>query len=218
MSDQAERLPIRLAHSWVNLYTRGLPADRRDARRAEITSDLWEHCHDGSGAATESVLGRVIAGVPADIAWWAEERGLAREGSAMDMSRYQFTIILGIAMLAVLVLWAGLSSTAAALVAGLMFLSLVGLTPGLVGSPVGTSSGKEAHMQKGIINRRRTMLLIMLAVSVIVYAGTYAYAMSLEEWGDTKATIFVTVSLVAPAVGLIALVLLVVDVVRARRS
>ena len=41
MSDQAERLPIRLAHSWVTLYTRGLPAGRRDARRAEITSDLW---------------------------------------------------------------------------------------------------------------------------------------------------------------------------------
>jgi hypothetical protein len=45
----------------------------RDARRAEIMSDLWEQCHAegtrGRCAATAlAVLGRVVRGVPADLA------------------------------------------------------------------------------------------------------------------------------------------------------
>ena len=224
MSDLTTRLPVRLAQAWVALYTRGLPADRRDARRAEISSDLWEHGHDaacdGSRDGTASVLGRVLAGVPADISWRVEERGLARDRGAMDPSWYgqrvlrHQLIIPGIAVLVGLVTLAGLPSAAAALLAGLMVLALVGL----MASPVGTSSGTGAHMQTGLILRRRTTLLIVLAVSVIVLASTYAYAMSLEHWGHTRELIFTSVSLLSLVVGLLALVLLVVDVVRARRS
>lgn len=229
MSDRAARLPIRLAHLWVALYTRGLPTDRRDARHAEITSDLWEHCHDdardGSGGVPVSVLGRVMAGVPADIAWWVVERGLAREGSAMDTSwygrrmlRHHHIIIPAISVLVALVTLADLSGTAGALLGVLMVLALVGLTRGLVGSPVGTASGRGTHMETGIIHRRRTTLLIVLAVSMIILAGTYAYAMSLEHWRDAQERVFVGVGMVMPAVGLLALVVLVADVVRARRS
>jgi hypothetical protein len=231
MSDLAERLPVRLAQAWVALYTRGLPADRRDARRAEISSDLWEQCHDGSrdgsASATASVLGRVLAGALADISWRVEERGFARKVGAMDASWYgqqvqrrQIIIIPGISVLVGVVTLAGLSGAAAALLAGLMALALVGLTRGLMVSPVGSLSGKGTHMETGIsINqRRRKTLLIVLGVSVIVLAGTYAYAMSLEDWGDTREVIFPVVSLVSLAVGLGALILLVANIARARRS
>jgi hypothetical protein len=231
MSGLAERLPIQLAQAWVALYTRGLPADRRDARRAEITSDLWEQCYDGSrdgsGSVSTSVLGRVLAGVHADISWRVEERRFARKGGAMDASSYgqqvlqrQIIIIPGISVLVGVVTLAGMSSAAAALLAGLMILALIGLTRGLMVNPVGSSSGKGTHMETGISihQRRRKTLLIVLAVSVIILAVDYAYAMSLEEWGDTREVIFPVVSVVSVIVALGALILLVVNVAQARRS
>ena len=36
-------LAVGMTRSWVTLYTSGLPRELRDARRAEIDSDLWEH-------------------------------------------------------------------------------------------------------------------------------------------------------------------------------
>jgi hypothetical protein len=36
-------LLVRVAEGWVAWYTRGLPAEVRDARRAELRSDLFEH-------------------------------------------------------------------------------------------------------------------------------------------------------------------------------
>jgi hypothetical protein len=229
MSDLTERLPVRLAHAWVALYTRGLPADRRDARRAEITSDVWEHrddhARDGSDGVAGSVLSRVLAGMPADISWRVEERGIARKESAIAppwhgqrVLRRQIIIIPGIAVLAGMVALLSLPGAAAALLAGLMILALVGLMRGLLRSPVGTAAGTGAHMETRVDHRRRATLLIVLAVSVIVLAGTYAYAMSLEHWGDTRALIFLGLGWGSLAVGLVALVLLVADVVRARRS
>ena len=73
-------------------------------------------------------------------------------------------------------------------------------------------------MGTGLVHRRRTTLLMVLAVSMIVLAGTYAYAMSLDHWGDTAELVFVGVGMVTPVVGLLALILLVVNVVRTRRS
>jgi hypothetical protein len=227
MSGLAKRLTVQLAQAWVALYTRGLPVDRRDARRAEISSDLWEQCYDGSrdgsGSVSVSVLGRVLAGVPADISWRAEERRFARNGSAMDASwmlQRQIFIIPGISVLVGVVTLAGLSGAAAALLAGLMVLALIGLTRGLMVSPVGSSSGKGTHMETGIkINqRRRKTLLIVLAVSVIVLAVDYAYAMSLENWGDTREVIFPVVSVVSVIVALGALILLAVNVAQERRK
>jgi len=65
---------------WVRLYTLGLEKDARHQRRAEIDSDLWEHrSHaategEGSAATSLSILGRWVAGVPADLSWRALQR------------------------------------------------------------------------------------------------------------------------------------------------
>jgi hypothetical protein len=73
-------LALALARAWVRLYTRGLPAQLRDSRRAEIECDLWEQRHDEQSrrsrrsATTARVLGRVLRGVPSDLSWRLEHR------------------------------------------------------------------------------------------------------------------------------------------------
>ena len=73
-------LVIAFARAWVRLYTRGLPAAVRDARRSELESDLWEQRHEEAArgrrpAATAlRLLGRAVRGAPADLAWRFEQR------------------------------------------------------------------------------------------------------------------------------------------------
>jgi hypothetical protein len=64
-----------LVRGWAGLYTRGLPAQLRDARRDEVDDDLW--CQHEEAAAlgrparslgAEMFL-RLLLGMPADISW-----------------------------------------------------------------------------------------------------------------------------------------------------
>jgi hypothetical protein len=71
---------LRLAHGlvrfWTTLYTSGMPDALRDARRAEIESDLWESRHDRRPASDVSVaaqmLLRLLRGLPDDLLWRLE--------------------------------------------------------------------------------------------------------------------------------------------------
>ena len=75
-----------LVRRWVGFYTRGLAADLRDARRAEIESDLWaqaeeaEYLGRGSSSVEVEMLTRLALGMPADIGW----RRSHRRGSVAD--------------------------------------------------------------------------------------------------------------------------------------
>jgi hypothetical protein len=64
-----------LVRGWVDLYTRGLPADRRDARRDEVADDLWCQ-HEEAAALGRSARSldadlfmRLLFGMPSDISW-----------------------------------------------------------------------------------------------------------------------------------------------------
>jgi hypothetical protein len=65
----------RLTHRWVRAYTAHLDPARRDTRRAELASDLWEHEADaqrrglGSLRVNAQMLRRLLAGMPADLSW-----------------------------------------------------------------------------------------------------------------------------------------------------
>jgi hypothetical protein len=65
----------RTTRAWVSTYTKRLPSELRHDRTAEIDSDLWEHRLEASarGASPRrtsiEMAHRVIAGVPADLAW-----------------------------------------------------------------------------------------------------------------------------------------------------
>lgn len=78
---------VSLTKAWCSAYTRGLSADERAERRAEIESDLWEHQRferdDGRPTADVGfdILVRFVMGIPADIAW-RRSAGLSRRASA----------------------------------------------------------------------------------------------------------------------------------------
>jgi hypothetical protein len=89
MSTPIMKAAVGAVISWVRLYTIGLDADAKDARRAEIESDLWEH---GAGNGAEGVgpqttalqvLARLILGVPADLSWRLEQRGAQRKARSL---------------------------------------------------------------------------------------------------------------------------------------
>lgn len=73
--NRATRAATRIVGTWVHGYTLGLPDLARDARRAEIESDVWEHCSSlgWSARAALEVLMRCLLGIPADVAWRAEQ-------------------------------------------------------------------------------------------------------------------------------------------------
>jgi hypothetical protein len=64
-----------LVRGWVDLYTRGLPADARAARRDEIDDDLWcEHAEAAAAGRSARSLDadlamRLLFGIPSDISW-----------------------------------------------------------------------------------------------------------------------------------------------------
>jgi hypothetical protein len=58
---------VRVTRWWTRVYTAGLPVDLRDARRAEVESDLWESVADG--APPRQILARLALGIADDLSW-----------------------------------------------------------------------------------------------------------------------------------------------------
>jgi hypothetical protein len=64
-----------LVRGWVDLYTRGLPAEVRAARRDEVDDDLWSQHSEAEelGRSPRSVAGevlvRLLLGMPSDLSW-----------------------------------------------------------------------------------------------------------------------------------------------------
>jgi hypothetical protein len=61
------RTAADVARWWTRFYTAGLPEPLREARRAEVESDLWESVADG--APSRHILARVALGVVDDLSW-----------------------------------------------------------------------------------------------------------------------------------------------------
>jgi hypothetical protein len=94
----------RVVSWWTATYTAGLASSVRNARRAEIASDVWEHREDmvaGGETMLRSAIGivsRMVRGVPADLLWRVNV-----EGPKMDI-RIPFERITGALLLAMVVL------------------------------------------------------------------------------------------------------------------
>jgi hypothetical protein len=78
-------LAARLTRWWVRRYTRRLPSLVQSGRQAEIDADLWDHWHDRAAerwptAVALEVVGRLVLGIPADLAW----RHAQRRGGPME--------------------------------------------------------------------------------------------------------------------------------------
>ncbi len=100
-------LAIGLTRWWVRLYTRGLPPEMRDARRAEIESDLWEQGEDATANGSQpdetalEVFGRLLLGVPADLTWRVQAGLSTRSERSIKMN--ESWIMRGVLVAAVLV-------------------------------------------------------------------------------------------------------------------
>ena len=90
-SDELSAVVVR---AWTRAYTARLDPTVREARRAEIDSDLWEHAQGASEAAADrrSVAGQILArcllGIAADLAWRSQMAAgpgrLVKEGVSMN--------------------------------------------------------------------------------------------------------------------------------------
>jgi len=72
-------------------------------------------------------------------------------------------------------------------------------------------------MGAALFHRRRSRLLLVLGACMVTLIAMWTYAASLEHWGDARTVIFTVGPLVLGIIGLGALVLLILDVVRERR-
>jgi len=73
-------LAVRLVRLWTRMYTLGMSAHVRDARKSEIDCDLWEYQHDADRPARPiEMLLRLLLGMPDDLLWRLEQ---AADGSA----------------------------------------------------------------------------------------------------------------------------------------
>ena len=92
------RLPFaaRIVRWWAWFYTLGLPAAVRDARLAEIESDIWEQADFARGQGktvyfvTLQICSRLLLGIPMDLSWRLTGRGAEREAlevGAQSMKR-----------------------------------------------------------------------------------------------------------------------------------
>lgn len=62
-----------IVRGWAWLYTRGLPRDIADTRRAEIESDLWDSMSDpATPAQPVQILSRLLRGLLDDVGWRLE--------------------------------------------------------------------------------------------------------------------------------------------------
>jgi len=68
-----------LARGWSRLYTLALGRERRERRRAEIESDLWESLADAD--ASRQIFARFVRGAFDDIAWSAGQLDRASRNS-----------------------------------------------------------------------------------------------------------------------------------------
>jgi hypothetical protein len=101
-----------LVRRWVALYTAGLPADIRDARREEIAADLWSQAQEGErlgapGTPATDVLDRLLFGLWADITWRLEQ-GLGVRGRPVQRS-----LTMGTRIIAALAIIGGAAFTVA---------------------------------------------------------------------------------------------------------
>ena len=81
--------------AWVDLYTRGLPAEVRATRRDEIDDDLWCEVEEAAAGGRSprqvdaEMLVRWLLGMPADVGWSLAQR--SRSAAASPEPRLSMT-------------------------------------------------------------------------------------------------------------------------------
>jgi hypothetical protein len=183
MSGPGPSLLARAVEGWVACYTWGLPGEVRNARRAELRSDLFEHgqhaAAGGQGRLRWSlqVAGRVVRGMPDDLWWRFAQQAASRPQTAAAQRRRQllawlFDWVVSPAMaIAVLVTaWFSVSAIRLSGALAALFIVLAVLRMKLVGpvrnetaiifgvAPADDDPGRLRHLWLGLLGS--SLLLI----------------------------------------------------------
>jgi hypothetical protein len=181
---------VRAVERWVAIYTRGLPRDVRDSRRAELRSDLFEHLRQAAGAGhgrlrrSLQVLGRVVRGMPDDLAWRFAQQIPAPRRQLLAWL-FDWVVSPAAAIGVLLTAWLGGSPLRPVTALLVVFVVLTVLRMKLVG-PV----GNESALMLGVVPAagadpaRLGRLWGGLLASVLLLAGVKAYAASLPPSGS----------------------------------
>jgi hypothetical protein len=214
-------LPVRLAEGWVAFYTRGLPSEVRDARRAELRSDLWEHrrhaAADGHGRRRWSlqVGGRVVRGMPDDLWWRFAQQAASRSPTAASERRRQLLAwlfdwvvspVFSVGLL--LIGWLSASPFRGAVAVLVLFVALAVLRLKLVGPfsneasiifgmpPADDDPGRLRHLWLGLLG------------SSLLLVGGRAYGSTLSPWQDQASLVRLAVLLASVGIFVSVLMLL----------
>jgi hypothetical protein len=222
MSGPGPSLLLRAVEGWVACYTRGLPEAVRDARRAELRSDLHEHLRqaagDGHGRLRVwlQVLGRMVRGMPDDLAWRFAQRAPAPR---RQLPAWLFDwLVTPAAVLGVLVsTWFSTSPVQGAVALLVLFVVLAVLRMRLVG-PI----SNEAALMFGLVPAgaepgRLGRLWGGLLASVLLLVGIRVDVALLDPRRDQAALVYLAQSLAAIGVLVTVLMLLVEYARRWRR-
>ena len=96
-----QTLAIAVVRAWTRIYTWGMDPRAREARIAEIESDLWDSVQNGDRAA--AILFRLLFGIVDDLVW-RTSHDLIRETSARRTAAFGAIITLATIVL-VAALW-----------------------------------------------------------------------------------------------------------------
>lgn len=222
---------VRAVERWVASYTRGLPTEVRDARRAELRSDLFEHLRqvagDGHGRLRRSlqVLGRVVRGMPDDLAWRFAQQAAARPAAeaAARWRRllaflFDWAVSPAVALGVLLTTWFSASPLRGAVALLVLFVVLAVLRMRLVGpvgneaalmlgvAPVGAEPGRLGRLWGGLL------------ASVLLLVGIKAYAAWQSPLRDRAALVYLAISLASIGILVTVLMLLTEYARRWRRQ
>lgn len=165
------RTASRFALSWAGWYTRDLDPEVAGDRRDEIASDVWEQAAGQAdrpaAALAASIVGRVLRGVPADLAWrWRMPSRAPRETGVVRVGLTSALVISGAALALGL---GALGRTAVGLSRGEALPSLVTVSSTALG---------VAALLLGLLlvarlrTRRLGLLWLAVAIGVTVHFGS----------------------------------------------
>jgi hypothetical protein len=215
-------LLVRVVEGWVAFYTRGLPGEVRDARRAELRSDLWEHRRHAAGSGrgrlrwSLQVLGRVARGMADDLWWRLAQQAATRPPTAATERRrrllawlFDWVISPAFALGVLLTTWLSASPPRLGGALVVLFVALAVLRLKLVGpvsnqtaiifgvAPADDDPGRLRHLWLGLLGS--SLLLI----------GARAYGSTLHPLRDPASVVGLVVLLAM--VGIFASVLMLVN-------
>jgi len=148
-------LTASLVRFWTRMYTKGLPAEVRTVRRAEIESDLWEQVmvwtkQDSTGLTAQHLI-RLLLGIPADLQWRLEQARSSRREHTQEKRAMTDSISSRIILFAAMA---------------------VALVPTVMGATVLAGNGDLSSTERPIFGSLSMLVGVLMAAGLLLSRGS----------------------------------------------